>query len=179
MATNQRAQITMDEDEVRAFVEQQRTATIATVGPTGVPHLVAMWYAVIDGQIWFETKPKSQKVTNVRRDPKVSFLAEAGLTYNELRGVSIEGQARISDDAEELWKVGVSVFERYMGVYTEEMKPIVETMLHNRVAIAIDVERVRTWDHRKLGLGDVPIGGTTAPPSASTPGTSPIADLRT
>ena len=79
MAANQRAQITMDADEVRAFVEQQRTATIATVGPTGVPHLVAMWYAVIDGQIWFETKPKSQKVTNVRRNPSVSFLAEAGL----------------------------------------------------------------------------------------------------
>lgn len=163
MASNQRAQITMDADEVRAFVEHQRTATIATVGPTGMPHLVAMWYGVVDGEIWFETKPKSQKVANLRRDDRISFLAEAGLSYNELRGVSIEGRAHISDDATELWNVGVSVFERYMGPYTEELKPMVEAMLHNRVAIRIEVERVRTWDHRKLGLGDIPVGGTTAP----------------
>lgn len=77
--------------------------------------------------------------------------------------MSIEGRAHISDDAAELWNVGISVFERYMGPYTEEMKPIVETMLHNRVAIRIEVERVRTWDHRKLGLGDLPVGGTTSP----------------
>ncbi len=35
---------------------------------TGMPHLVAMWYAVLDGEIWFETKAKSQKVVNLRRD---------------------------------------------------------------------------------------------------------------
>ncbi len=163
MATNQRAQITMDAEEVRAFIEEQRTATIATVGPTGMPHLVAMWYGVIDGEVWFETKLKSQKVANIQRNDKVSFLAEAGLTYNALRGVSLEGRAHVSTDAEELWKVGVSVFERYMGPYTDDMKPIVETMLNNRVAVRIEVERVRTWDHRKLGLGDVPVGGSTAP----------------
>ena len=66
MGTNQRAQITMSDEEVAAFVERSRTATMATVGPTGMPHLVAMWYAVIDGQIWFETKSASQKAQNLR-----------------------------------------------------------------------------------------------------------------
>ena len=61
MSTNQRAQITMADAECALFIEQQRTAKIATVGPAGFPHLVAMWYGVIDGQIWFETKLKSQK----------------------------------------------------------------------------------------------------------------------
>ena len=56
MGTNQRAQIVMTDDEIAEFIEHSRTATMATVGPNGTPHLVAMWYAVIDGQIWFETK---------------------------------------------------------------------------------------------------------------------------
>ena len=60
MGTNQRAQIQMTDDEVADFIEQSRTATMATVGPTGTPHLVAMWYAVVDGHIWFETKGRSQ-----------------------------------------------------------------------------------------------------------------------
>lgn len=162
MGTNQRAQITMTDAERAVFIQQQRTATIATLGPTGHPHLVAMWYAIIDGQIWFETKLKSQKIRNLRRDDRVTCLIEDGLTYDVLRGVSLEGRGVIMDDPDALWNVGVNVFERYMGSYTEEMRPIVEAMLHKRVAVRVDVERVRSWDHRKLGMGPVPIGGSTA-----------------
>lgn len=167
MGTNQRAQITMTDDEVAAFVEQSRTATMATLGPTGTPHLVAMWFAVIDGQIWFETKAKSQKAQNLRRDDRLTFLVEDGLTYDTLRGVSMEGRAVIVDDPDALWRVGVSVWERYTGPYTDEAKPLVEFMLHKRVAVRLDVERVRSWDHRKLGLDPMPVGGTTAPTPAA------------
>jgi hypothetical protein len=51
-----------------------------------------------------------------------------------------------------MWTAGVSVFERYNAPYTEEMKPFVETMLHNRVIIKVVPKRVISWDHRKLGL---------------------------
>jgi hypothetical protein len=79
-----------------------------------------------------------------------------------LRGVSLEGQGIVVDDADALWAVGVSIWERYTGPYTEEMRPFVELMLNKRVAVRVDPERVRSWDHRKLGMDPVPIGGTTA-----------------
>ena len=167
MGTNQRAQITMSDDEIRAFVESSRTATMATVGPTGMPHLVAMWFGVVDGQIWFETKARSQKAVNLRRDPRITVMIEDGLTYDTLRGVSLEGTATIVDDPDALWTVGVSVWERYNGPYTDEVKPLVEFMLNKRVAVRVDVDRVRSWDHRKLGMDPMPVGGTTAPPAAS------------
>jgi len=162
MGVNQRAQITMSDEEIAAFVEQQRTATMATVGPTGMPHLVAMWFAVIDGAIWFETKAKSQKATNLRRDPRLSVMIEDGHTYDTLRGVSFEGQGVIVDDPDALWQVGVSVWERYTGPYTEEMRPFVEVMLNKRVAVRVEPERIRSWDHRKLGMDPMPLGGSTA-----------------
>jgi PPOX class probable F420-dependent enzyme len=162
MSTNQRAQIRMTDAERVVFIEQQRTATIATLGPAGLPHLVAMWYAIIDGQIWIETKLKSQKVQNLRRDDRTSCLIEDGLTYDTLRGVSLEGRGVIVDDRDALWNVGVGIFERYMGPYADEMRPLVEVMLHKRVAVRIDVQRVRSWDHRKLGMDPLPIGGSTA-----------------
>jgi PPOX class probable F420-dependent enzyme len=167
---NLRAQITMTDAECAVFIEQQRTATIATTGPAGFPHLVAMWYAVIDGQIWFETKPKSQKIQNLRRDDRITCLVEDGLTYDALRGVSLEGRGVIVDDPGALWNVGVSVFERYMGPYTDEMRPAVEAMLHKRVAVRVDVDRVRSWDHRRLGLGGLPVGGSTAKYLSVNPG---------
>jgi PPOX class probable F420-dependent enzyme len=163
MGVNQRSQVQMSPEEVTAFVESSRTATLASIGATGQPHLVAMWYAVIDGQIWFETKAKAQKTVNVRRDPRATVLLEDGLTYDTLRGVALEGNAVVVDDPDALWAVGVSIWERYTGPYSEELRPFVELMLNKRVAVRLDVTRTRSWDHRKLGLPATPLGGTTAP----------------
>ena len=144
----------MTDEEVSTFLEQSRTATMATIGPGGSPHLVAMWYGLLDGKVCFETKAKSQKVQNLRRDPHITCMVEDGLTYDELRGVSIEGRATIIDDldSDEYWAAGISLFERYNGPYSDELKPFLEVMLHNRVAIKMLVERTVSWDHRKLGL---------------------------
>ena len=162
MGTNQRSQITMTDDEIAGYLERSRVATMATLGATGMPHLVAMWYAVIDGQIWFETKARSQKAVNLRRDNRITAMIEDGHTYDTLRGVSIEGTAEIVEDPELIWQVGVSVWERYNGPYSEEVKPLVEFMLHKRVAVRVDAQRVRSWDHHKLGMDPIPLGGTTA-----------------
>jgi len=163
MGTNQRAQIVMTDEEVARLVEQSRTVTMATNGPGGHPHLVAMWYGVIDGKIYFETKVKSQKVQNLKRDPKITCMVEAGVTYDELRGVAIEGTAVIIEDPDhpEYWAAAISVFERYNGPYSEEMRPAVEMMMHKRAIVRVDPVRVRSWDHRKLGMGAMTPAGST------------------
>ena len=161
MGQNQRSQIEMTDEEVARFLEQSRTCTMATVGPGGVPHLVAMWYGWIDGEIWLESKAKAQKIVNLRRDDRLSVMVEAGNTYETLRGVSLEGRGIIVEYPDEVWRVGVSVWERYNDPYSEDVRPIVEAILRNRVAVRLDVERIRTWDHRKLGLGPMEVGGTT------------------
>ena len=163
MGTNQRSQIVMSETEITDFVARSRTGTLATVGLSGQPHLVAMWYGVVDGEIWLETKLKSQKVVNLKRNPAVSFLVEDGMTYDSLRGVSFEGVAEIHDDPDTLFAVGVSVWERYNGPYTDDLRSAVDLMMNKRVAVRIVAERVRSWDHRKLGLPAMPVAGSTAP----------------
>ncbi|RPA62229.1 PPOX class F420-dependent oxidoreductase [Gordonia oryzae] len=162
MGTNQRTQIVMSPDEVEEFIARSRTATLATTGPDGNIHLVAMWYGIIDGEIWFETKAKSQKAVNLRRNNRCSVLIEDGDTYDTLRGVCIEGTAEILDDADSCLQVGISVWERYTAPYTEESKPFVEQMMNKRVAVRITGSRTRSWDHRKLGLPQTPVSGSTA-----------------
>jgi PPOX class probable F420-dependent enzyme len=152
----------MTDDEVTTFVEHSRTTTLATNGPNGTPHLVAMWYAVLDGELWFETKAKAQKVRNLRRDDRVTCMIEDGRTYDALRGVAIEGRAVVSEDPADVLRVGVNVWERYYGPYTPDQKPLVEAMMNKRVVVRVVPERVRSWDHRKLGLDPMPISGSTA-----------------
>jgi PPOX class probable F420-dependent enzyme len=152
VGVNQRASIVLSDEEIQDLLAGTRSATLASVGPTGQPHLVAMWFAVIDGDVCFETKAKSQKAVNLRRNPQVSCLVEDGTVYEDLRGVAIEGVAEVSEDADLLWTIGVNLFERYYGPYTEDLKPFVEAMLNKRVAVRVKSRRVRSWDHRKLSL---------------------------
>ena len=35
-------------------------------------------------------------------------------------------------------------------------------MLNKRIAVRVESTRIRTWDHRKLGMDPIPLGGTTA-----------------
>ncbi len=162
VGTNQRAQITMTDLEIATFIDRSRVATLATIGADGQPHLVAMWYGVIDGEVWFETKAKSQKAVNIRRDSRITVLVEDGNTYDTLRGVSFEGTAEILDDPESISAVGISVWERYTGPYSEQVRPMVEQMMKKRIAVRVVVDRTRSWDHRKLGLPAIPLGGSTA-----------------
>ena len=49
-------------------------------------------------------------------------------------------------------RFGVAEFERYQGVkISEATLPGVKKMANKRVVVKIDVERVVSWDHRKLG----------------------------
>ncbi|MCX2964658.1 PPOX class F420-dependent oxidoreductase [Gordonia aquimaris] len=163
MGVNQRSQIVMSEAEIETFVANSRTATLATTGPDGGIHLVAMWYGVVNGEIWFETKAKSQKAVNLRRNGRCTVMIEDGDTYDTLRGVSFEGSAEILDDPDSCLRVGISVWERYTGPYTDEMRPFVDQMMHKRVAVRLIPAKVRSWDHRKLGLDPMPVAGSTAP----------------
>jgi PPOX class probable F420-dependent enzyme len=164
LGTNQRGQITMTDEEIKDLLDGARSMTLASIGADGTPHLVAMWFAILDGEIYFETKAKSQKAVNLRRNPAVSCLVEDGATYEDLRGVAIEGTAEVIDDPDLLWRVGVSVWERYTGSYSDDVKPFVEVMLNKRVAVKVTATRTRSWDHRKLGMPSTgePAGTTMA-----------------
>jgi PPOX class probable F420-dependent enzyme len=152
----QRDQIRMTDAEIDEFLSATRTMSLASLNPDGTIHMVAMWYGFLDGEVAFETKKKSQKVQNLRRNPTITCMVEDGMDYNELRGVQIVGTAEIVDDPERMFALGVSVFERHVGPFTEEMRGAVDMMLHNRVVIKVHPEKVVSWDHRKLGGGTPP-----------------------
>ncbi len=149
---NQRAAIKMTPEEVDAFLHERRPMSMCTINHDGTIHAVAMWYGFLEGSVAVETKAKAQKVQNLRRDPRITCLFEDGDYYEELRGVELVGRAEFVDDPERMFSLGVDLFERYYGEYTEQLRPFVETMLHKRVVVKVVVDRVVSWDHRKLGL---------------------------
>jgi PPOX class probable F420-dependent enzyme len=127
---------------------------VASNGPSGFPHLVAMWFAVLPADeltVAFWTYSRSQKVINLQRDPRVACMVEDGDTYPTLRGVQLAGQAVVSDDRRLVQRVGEAVYERYNGPLDDGARAAVEQMGAKRVAVLCTASRVVSWDHRKLG----------------------------
>jgi PPOX class probable F420-dependent enzyme len=148
----QRDLITMTPEEVDAFLHERRAMTMCTINHDGSIHAVAMWYGFVDGCVAIETKAKAQKAVNLGRDPRMTCMFEDGDYYEELRGVELVGRAEVLEDPDKMWELGVNLFERYYGAYTDELRPFVETMLNKRIVAKLVVDRTVSWDHRKLGL---------------------------
>ena len=153
---NRRKLIEMTDEECSRFLESTKTISVASLDPRGWPHVVAMWFCLIDGRVHMTTFKKSQKALNLRRDPRVTFLAESGPTYAELRGVMVRGEAALIDDPEFCADVLLRVQRRgYFGDVGDgpEVREALQAQATKRVVIRIDPLRVSSWDHSKLGGG--------------------------
>jgi PPOX class probable F420-dependent enzyme len=148
---SRRAQITMSDDELQAFLDDQRTLICATNGVRGWPHLMPLWFIVRDDDIWAWTYAKSQKVRNLQRDPRVTLQIEAGETYDQLRGVMFEATAELHRDVEVVAALGSELLGRYGGGTTLEVNDAIRAQAAKRVGLRFVVSRAVTWDHRKLG----------------------------
>jgi Pyridoxamine 5'-phosphate oxidase len=149
---SKRSQIMMTDEEVLAYLESERVLNVATIGPTGHPHLVAMWYAMVGGNAVFWTFSKSQKIVNLRRNAKMTGLVESGETYDQLRGVELRGRGVIVDDYDAVLDIGKAVGVKYNGpsALGDSALPFLEAQATKRIGVIFEIEHVASWDHTKL-----------------------------
>lgn len=138
--------IRMSPEKVGAFLAEPHLCSIATHGSNETIHLVAMNYGFIDGSPAFWSYRKAQKVKNLRRNPNVTMLVDAGRHYSALKGVQIVGRADLRDDEAAVLALADSMGHRY-GTMSEDAR----ASAPKRVVVTIAVDRMISWDHSKLG----------------------------
>lgn len=147
-----RARIAMSSHEVSAFLTDARTLILSTNGPTGVPHVVPLWFALDADELVTWSYVKSQKVRNIMRDPRVGCLVEDGTAYRSLRGVTLEGRAAVISEPDAIRPIWEAVFRKYnRGDVTPEGIAGFERQVAKRVALRIVITHVASWDHAKFG----------------------------
>jgi len=143
--------IRMTEAEVESYLTSGRDLQVASINADGTPHLVTMWFALVDGDLCFWTYGRSQKIVNLQRDPRVTVLVADGDVYEKLRGVSVAGTARVIEDRDEVNAIGEAVFEKYwMPITDEAVREGVHSMGAKRLGVRITLDKVVSWDHSKL-----------------------------
>lgn len=149
----QRDAIRMSEAEIATFLDECKSLNVATLDKDGTPHMTTVWFAVKDGNFLFETYGVSQKVVNLRRDPRIAVLCEQGTTYDQLRGVSVQGRAEIVDGGDpRLEELMTLIVRRNNPSFPrEEAAKHAAAMIRKRVVVVVHPEKTASWDHRKLG----------------------------
>ena len=154
MSVNRRELIQMTDDEMHAFIEEQKSLQVSCIGADGWPHLTTLWFAVVDQKIVFETYTRSQKILNLRRNPNITLLLEDGIVYEKLRGVMIKGMARLESKPENVEKYAKDVMLRNQPELGEEiLSEAAKQMSLKRTAVIIEPHEMISWDHTKLAGG--------------------------
>jgi nitroimidazol reductase NimA-like FMN-containing flavoprotein (pyridoxamine 5'-phosphate oxidase superfamily) len=144
----------MTSEEVREFLRTQRTLILSTLKRDGAPVSHALWFIYLDDAVYFDTQSASFKARNIRRDPRVCCLVEAGETYFALRGVMIQGRCVPVEDSEEIGRVEAAAAEKSARIgsgieelprwFGESRKGRRER--GGRAMFKVPMERVTTWN---------------------------------
>ncbi len=139
----------MSPEERDAFLGEERTCRVGTVGVDG-PHVTALWFVWDGASIWLNSIVKSQRWTDLQRDPRVTVLVDTGEGFGELRGVEIKGRAvpvgevpRAGGANEELAAPECAFGEKYAaGAFVHDGR-------HAWLRVVPD--KIVSWDFRKMG----------------------------
>ena len=146
----QRDLVAMSPAEATAMLAATRKMQLATINPDGTPHLVTMFYTLIDGHVAFWTYRKAQKARNLARDPRLTCLVEAGEDYFELRGVQVTGTARCVADPAGVLDIGRRIATGMGDVPDGSLEDYLAHTARKRVGYIVAPTRIISWDHRKL-----------------------------
>jgi len=140
--------IAMTPVEVDAFLAEQRTCRVATVGAGG-PHATPLWYVWSGGALWLTSLSRSQRWTDLMADPRIAVVVDAGEEYGELRGVELRGRVevvgevpRTGEPVPELDAPEQAFADRYSG------GTIVRDGRHAWLRLVPD--KITSWDFRKI-----------------------------
>jgi len=146
----QRDRVAMTAADQAVLLAESHKLQLATINRDGTPHLVTMFYVMIDGQIAFWTYRSAQKARNLARDPRVTCLVETGEEYFELRGVQVAGIARLIDDPARVLDIGRRLAAVTTGMPTDALEEYTAKTARKRVGFLVEPQRIISWDHRKL-----------------------------
>ena len=141
----------MSPEERAAFFREERTCRLATVRADGT-HLSALWFVWDGDALWVTSIVKSQRWTDIERNPRVSVLVDSGHDFGELRGVELSGRAesvgevpRIGEPNPELTAPEQLFADKYSG----------GTFHHDgrHAWLRIVPEKIVSWDFRKMPTG--------------------------
>jgi hypothetical protein len=134
----------LTDEQIAAYLDSRPGwAILSTVDDDGLPHSVPLGYFRLGRDIVMGVRDGTHKVSNVESNPNVSVLLEDGSSMADIRGVMLQGRARIvrdHDEALELAREGA----RARGVPESDLPTEPRP---GAAYIRVAPVRTRSWDY--------------------------------
>ena len=139
--------------QVRAFLAEQTTMTLATIGPGGAPQAADLYYVhyaeTDDLALYFVSVPGSRHARNLARDARVAVAIHAPATrWRDIRGVQMEGMGAHVSDAER-----VVAWARYTAKFPFVLADAALAGALQKVAMVRVTPHWLRWIDNAAGLG--------------------------
>ncbi|MBI4308077.1 MAG: pyridoxamine 5'-phosphate oxidase family protein [Chloroflexi bacterium] len=147
--------ITLDPQEMEAFLQEKKTLVLTTLRRDGSPVSVPMWFVYHEGCVYMHSLKRGAKVHNVRRDARVCLAAESGERWAGLKAVVIQGRCAVLEDPAEVARFDAAYNQKYAGLTRpDEVLPqrVKDHYAGPWVVLRVTPEKVRTWDNSKIRL---------------------------
>ena len=113
-------------DHIRAFLDDERFATISTVDPDGGPRQAVVWYTLEGDEFVINSRVGRRWPTNLLRDPRLSFtVIDAADQY---RWVGLTGTVRTITD----WATTQADIAAMARRYHADEPDEAERLIHDR-----------------------------------------------
>ena len=141
--------IAMTAAEVDEFLAAERTCRVATSGKDGRPHVVPLWFVWDGTALWLTSVVRSQRWTDLTRDPRVAVVVDAGVEYTELRGVELSGAVVPVGDVPRT-DTPDAVLAEPERLFADKYAAGVVTPDGRHAWLRLTPEKLVSWDFRKL-----------------------------
>ncbi len=136
----------LGDERIQRYLATKHVVVLATLGPDGGPRGRAMWFLHTPDALFMLSVTETQKVPQLRRDPRVAVVAESVTPEGVIRGMSLRGRAEFLDDSPQRR----TLVETFLAKYHPRLEQYwgARSMPANRVMFRIAPEHVTSW-----GLG--------------------------
>jgi PPOX class probable F420-dependent enzyme len=135
--------LSLDDPRVQRFLATKEVAVLATVQADGAPLAMPMWFLHDPAALTMISVEGTQKVRNLRRDPRVSVVAESVSDGGAISGVTVQGRAEFLPDGPERR----ALVARFHAKYDPRLAKLWSgaAMPPDRVMFRIVPARVKIW----------------------------------
>jgi nitroimidazol reductase NimA-like FMN-containing flavoprotein (pyridoxamine 5'-phosphate oxidase superfamily) len=127
------------------FLKSQKILRLATIGKTKTPHIVPVWYIYSSKKIYIGTNTRTQKVKNLKKNPRIAFCVDEGINAPNIFGVKGEGKAALILDKPKVKKIATKILLRYFK--NIKNKSAIELLDDTDCIIEISPEKFSVWSY--------------------------------
>lgn len=127
------------------FLKSQKILRLATISPSGNPHIVPVWYRYTNGRFYVGTNTRTEKAKNIKNNPRVSFCIDTGIKSPDIFGIMGVGRARLIVRPNKVQYLAEKILLRY---FTSMKNQSAQKLLKQTdCIIEIIPKKTRTWKY--------------------------------